>query len=142
MLEIPMLFYLVICIINFIVDKARSVWFLAFIYFMLVIEIQDPINYFILEYLIQSFLFIVFGLLFYENKRKTFICFTLSILSVINLLCYLYPLEFQLITGVFLSITDRVYFETLLLISCVFTNLKTTTVSFMNIGFVSISYLI
>lgn len=142
MLEVPMLIYLVICIINFIVDKARLIWFLAFIYFMLVIKIQDPINYFVLEYMVQSFLFIVFGFLFYENKLKMLICFALSLLSLTNLLCYLYPLEYPFITGTFILITDRVYFETLLLISCVFTNLKTTTVSFINIVFVSISYLV
>lgn len=141
MLEIPILFYLFICIINFIIDKARIVWFLVFIYFLLIIKIQDPISYFVLEYTTQSFLFIIIGLLFYESDLKIAICFILSILSVINLFCYMYPLEYPLITNIFIIITDRIYFETLLLISCVFTDLKTKMISLLNIVLIIISYL-
>lgn len=141
MLEIPILFYLFVCIINFIADKARIVWFLTFIYFLLIVKIQDPINYFVVEYIIQCFLFIVIGLLFYESKIKMFICFILSFLSIINLLCYLYPMVYLFVTGSLILVTDRIYFETLLLISCTFRNLKTTIISILNIGLVFISYL-
>ncbi|UNY40394.1 hypothetical protein KLEP7_gp27 [Pseudaeromonas phage vB_PpeM_ KLEP7] len=141
MSEIPILFYLFICIINFIIDKARIVWFLVFIYFLLIIKIQDPLSYFVLEYTTQSFLFIIIGLLFYESDLKIAICFILSILSIINLLCYMYPLEYPLITNIFITITDRIYFETLLVISCTFTDLKTKITSFINIGLISVSYI-
>lgn len=142
MLEIPILFYLLVCIINFIFDKDRIVWFLSFIYFLITIDVQDPIAYFIFEYILQSFLFIIFGLLFYQNKLKMFTCLFLSFLSVINLFCFLYPTLYPSISCLFITITDRIYFETLLLISCAFINMKTRIISFTSILLVMMSYLI
>lgn len=142
MLEVPILFYLIVCLVNFIFDKARIIWFLAFIYFVINIRTEDSINYFIIEYILQSFILVLFGLLFYENKIKMLICFSLAIISIINLICYLYPALLPVITSIFIQATDRFYFETLLLIPCTFMDIKTTIISFINIGLVIISYLI
>lgn len=124
MIEFPILCYLFVCLINIIYDeKNRLLWCLFGIYLTIPIPqvfLQDAQLYLVYNYLTQCCLLIITTFVVFKDILSRVILFSLSLICLVNLFVFLYPQITQL-TSVFILLSNRIYFETLLCL----TNFKT-----------------
>ena len=124
MIEFPILCYLFVCLINIIYDeKNRLLWCLFGIYLTIPIPqvfLQDSQLYLVYNYLTQCCLLIITTFVVFKDILSRVILFSLSLICLVNLFVFLYPQITQL-TSVFILLSNRIYFETLLCL----TNFKT-----------------
>ena len=122
MIEFPILCYLFVCLINIIYDeKNRLLWCLFGIYLTIPqVFLQDSQLYLVYNYLTQCCLLIITTFVVFKDILSRVILFSLSLICLVNLFVFLYPQITQL-TSVFILLSNRIYFETLLCL----TNFKT-----------------
>ena len=124
MIEFPILCYLFVCLINTIYDeKNRLLWCLFGIYSIIPtpqIFLQDVQLFLVYNYLTQCCLLIITTFVVFKDILSRVILFSLSLICLVNLFVFLYPQITQL-TSVFILLSNRIYFETLLCL----TNFKT-----------------
>ena len=124
MIEFPILSYLFVCLINTIYDeKNRLLWCLFGIYSIIPtpqIFLQDAQLFLVYNYLTQCCLLIITTFVVFKDILSRVILFSLSLICLVNLFVFLYPQLTQL-TSIFILLSNRIYFETLLCL----TNFKT-----------------
>lgn len=124
MIEFPILCYLLICLLNIIYDeKNRLLWCLFGIYLIIptpTLFLQDAQLFLVYNYLTQCCLLIITTFVVFKDILSRVILFSLSLICLVNLFVFLYPQITQL-TSVFILLSNRIYFETLLCL----TNFKT-----------------
>ena len=124
MIEFPILCYLFVCLINTIYDeKNRLLWCLFGVYLIIptpTLFLQDAQLFLVYNYLTQCCLLIITTFVVFKDILSRVILFSLSLICLVNLFVFLYPQITQL-TSVFILLSNRIYFETLLCL----TNFKT-----------------
>ena len=124
MIEFPILCYLLICLLNIVYDeKNRLLWCLFGIYLIIPTPqffLQDAQLFLVYNYLTQCCLLIITTFVVFKDILSRVILFSLSLICLVNLFVFLYPQITQL-TSIFILLSNRIYFETLLCL----TNFKT-----------------
>ncbi len=142
MIEFPILCYLLICLLNIIYDeKNRLLWCLFGVYLILPTPqffLQDAQLFLVYNYLTQCCLLIITTFVVFKDILSRVILFSLSLICLVNLFVFLYPQITQL-TSVFILLSNRIYFETLLCLVNYKTNKK--TLQLLSIFIIGISYL-
>lgn len=152
MIEFPILCYLFVCLINIIYDeKNRLLWCLFGIYLTIPIPqvfLQDSQLYLVYNYLTQCCLLIITTFVVFKDILSRVILFSLSLICLVNLFVFLYPQITQL-TSVFILLSNRIYFETLLCLTNFKTNkdnkstslTKSRVLQIICFGLIAISYI-
>lgn len=152
MIEFPILCYLFVCLINIIYDeKNRLLWCLFGIYLTIPIPqvfLQDSQLYLVYNYLTQCCLLIITTFVVFKDILSRVILFSLSLICLVNLFVFLYPQITQL-TSVFILLSNRIYFETLLCLTNFKTNKDNKSISLTKnrilqiicFGLIAISYI-
>lgn len=116
--------YLCVCLINLIYDENnRLLWCLFGVYLIIptpTLFLQDAQLFLVYNYLTQCCLLIITTFVVFKDILSRVILFSLSLICLVNLFVFLYPQITQL-TSVFILLSNRIYFETLLCL----TNFKT-----------------
>lgn len=124
MIEFPILCYLCVCLINLVYDENnRLLWCLFGVYLILPTPqffLQDAQLFLVYNYLTQCCLLIITTVVVFKDTLSRVILLSLSLLCLVNLFVFLYPQLTQL-TSIFILLSNRIYFETLLCL----TNFKT-----------------
>ena len=152
MIEFPILCYLFVCLINTIYDeKNRLLWCLFGIYLILPTPqffLQDAQLFLVYNYLTQCCLLIITTVVVFKDTLSRVILLSLSLLCLVNLFVFLYPQLTQL-TSVFILLSNRIYFETLLCLTNFKTNKDNKSISLTKnrilqiicFGLIAISYI-
>ena len=142
MIAFPVLCYFVVCLINIVYDeKNRLMWCLFGIYLILPTPqffLQDAQLFLVYNYLTQCCLLIITTFVVFKDILSRVILFSLSLICLVNLFVFLYPQITQL-TSVFILLSNRIYFETLLCLVNYKTNKK--TLQLISILIIGISYI-
>ena len=142
MIEFPILCYLLICLLNIIYDeKNRLLWCLFGIYLIIptpTLFLQDAQLFLVYNYLTQCCLLIITTVVVFKDTLSRVILLSLSLLCLVNLFVFLYPQLTQL-TSIFILLSNRIYFETLLCLVNYKTNKKTLQI--ISIFIIGISYI-
>lgn len=116
--------YLCVCLINLVYDENnRLLWCLFGVYLILPTPqffLQDAQLFLVYNYLTQCCLLIITAFTVFKTVVSRIILLSLSLICLVNLFVFLYPQITQL-TSVFILLSNRIYFETLLCL----TNFKT-----------------
>ena len=124
MIEFPILCYLLVCLLNITYDeKNRLLWCLFGVYLIIptpTLFLQDAQLFLVYNYLTQCCLLIITTFVVFKDIISRVILLSLSVMCLGNLFVFLYPQLTQL-TSVFILLSNRIYFETLLCL----TNFKT-----------------
>ena len=152
MIEFPILCYLLLCLLNIVYDeKNRLLWCLFGIYLILPTPqffLQDAQLFLVYNYLTQCCLLIITTVVVFKDLLSRIILLSLSLLCLVNLFVFLYPQITQL-TSVFILLSDRIYFETLLCLTNFKTNKDNKSISLTKnrilqiicFGLIAISYI-
>ena len=152
MIEFPILCYLLICLLNIIYDeKNRLLWCLFGIYLIIptpTLFLQDAQLFLVYNYLTQCCLLIITTFVVFKNILSRVILLGLSVMCLVNLFVFLYPQITQL-TSVFILLSNRIYFETLLCLTNFKTNKDNKSISLTKnrilqlicFGLIAISYI-
>ena len=124
MIDFTIFCYLCICLINLVYDENnRLLWCLFGVYLIIptpTLFLQDAQLFLVYNYLTQCCLLIITTFVVFKDILSRVILFSLSLICLVNLFVFLYPQITQL-TSVFILLSNRIYFETLLCL----TNFKT-----------------
>ena len=152
MIEFPILCYLLICLLNIIYDeKNRLLWCLFGIYLIIPTPqffLQDAQLFLVYNYLTQCCLLIITTVVVFKDTLSRVILLNLSVMCLVNLFVFLYPQLTQL-TSVFILLSNRIYFETLLCLTNFKTNKDNKSISLTKnrilqiicFGLIAISYI-
>ena len=152
MIEFPILCYLFVCLINTIYDeKNRLLWCLFGVYLIIptpTLFLQDAQLFLVYNYLTQCCLLIITTFVVFKDILSRVILFSLSLICLVNLFVFLYPQITQL-TSVFILLSNRIYFETLLCLTNFKTNKDNKSISLTKnrilqiicFGLIAISYI-
>ena len=152
MIAFPILCYFVVCLINIVYDeKNRLMWCLFGIYLILPTPqffLQDAQLFLVYNYLTQCCLLIITTFVVFNDILSRVILLSLSLLCLVNLFVFLYPQLTQL-TSIFILLSNRIYFETLLCLTNFKTNKDNKSISLTKnrilqlicFGLIAISYI-
>ena len=152
MIEFPILCYLFVCLINTIYDeKNRLLWCLFGVYLIIptpTLFLQDAQLFLVYNHLTQCCLLIITTVVVFKDTLSRVILFSLSLICLVNLFVFLYPQITQL-TSVFILLSNRIYFETLLCLTNFKTNKDNKSISLTKnrilqticFGLIAISYI-
>ena len=152
MIAFPVLCYFVVCLINIVYDeKNRLMWYLFGIYLILPTPqffLQDAQLFLVYNYLTQCCLLIITTVVVFKDTLSRVILLSLSLLCLVNLFVFLYPQLTQL-TSIFILLSNRIYFETLLCLTNFKTNKDNKSISLTKnrilqiicFGLIAISYI-
>ena len=152
MIEFPILCYLLLCLLNIVYDeKNRLLWCLFGVYLILPTPqffLQDAQLFLVYNYLTQCCLLIITTFVVFKDILSRVILFSLSLICLVNLFVFLYPQITQL-TSVFILLSNRIYFETLLCLTNFKTNKDNKSISLTKnrilqiicFGLIAISYI-
>ena len=144
--------YLCVCLINLVYDENnRLLWRLFGIYLLLPTPqffLQDAQLFLVYNYLTQCYLLIITTVVVFKDLLSRIILLSLSLLCLVNLFVFLYPQITQL-TSVFILLSNRIYFETLLCLTNFKTNKDNKSISLTKnrilqiicFGLIAISYI-
>ena len=152
MIDFTVFCYLCVCLINLVYDENnRLLWCLFGAYLILPTPqffLQDAQLFLVYNYLTQCCLLIITTVVVFKDILSIFIILSLSILCLVNLFVFLYPQITQL-TSVFILLSNRIYFETMLCLSNFKTNkdnkstslTKNIILQLICFGLIAISYI-
>lgn len=152
MIAFPILCYFVVCLVNLIYDEEnRLLWCLFGIYLIIPTPqffLQDAQLFLVYNYLTQCCLLIITTFVVFKDILSRVILFSLSLICLVNLFVFLYPQITQL-TSVFILLSNRIYFETLLCLTNFKTNKDNKSISLTKnrilqiicFGLIAISYI-
>lgn len=117
MISFTMFCYLCVCLINLIYDENnRLLWCLFGVYLLLPTPqffLQEAQLFLVYNYLTQCGLLFITTVVVFKDTLSRVILLSLSLLCLVNLFVFLYPQLTQM-TSVFILLSNRIYFETLL----------------------------
>lgn len=152
MIDFTVFCYLCVCLINLVYDENnRLLWCLFGAYLILPTPqffLQDAQLFLVYNYLIQCCLLIITTVVVFKDTLSRVILLSLSLLCLVNLFVFLYPQLTQL-TSVFILLSNRIYFETLLCLANFKTNKDNKSMSLTKnrilqlicFGLIAISYI-
>lgn len=152
MISFTVFCYLCVCLINLVYDKNnRLLWCLFGVYLILPTPqffLQDAQLFIVYNYLTQCCLLIITTFVMFKNIISRVILLSLSVICLVNLFVFLYPQLTQL-TSVFILLSNRIYFETLLCLVNYKTNKDNNSISLTKnrilqticFGLIAISYI-
>lgn len=121
MLDFTFCIYIVLSLFNLFFDKNKNIWIIVLLYFVIkqFVFCHDPIQYLLIEYILQIVLLSICALLFSygHNGLRCYICLILVFISFINIFVYLYPSLSEDIFHIFYSLSDRIYYEIVLVLA-------------------------
>ncbi len=142
MIDFTIFCYLCVCLINLVYDENnRLLWCLFGIYLLLPTPqffLQDAQLFLVYNYLTQCCLLIITTFVMFKNIISRVILLSLSLGCLVNLFVFLYPQLTQL-TNIFILLSNRIYFETLLCLTSFKT--KTLLIQIVTCLFITISYI-
>ena len=151
MISFTVFCYLCVCLINLVYDENnRLLWCLFGTYLLLPtpqVFLQDAQLFLVYNYLTQCCLLIITTVVFKDLLSRV-ILLSLSLLCLVNLFAFLYPQLTQL-TSIFILLSNRIYFETLLCLTNFKTNKDNKSISLTKnrilqiicFGLIAISYI-
>lgn len=152
MISFTVFCYLCVCLINVVYDENnRLLWCLFGIYLLLPTPqffLQDAQLFLVYNYLTQCCLLIITAFTVFKAVVSRIILLSLSLICLVNLFVFLYPQITQL-TSVFILLSNRIYFETLLCLTNFKTNKDNKSISLTKnkilqilcFGLIAISYI-
>ena len=152
MISFTVFCYLWVCLINLVYDENnRLMWCLFGIYLILPTPqffLQDAQLFLVYNYLTQCCLLIITTFVVFKYIIPRVILLSLSVICLVNLFVFLYPQITQL-TSVFILLSNRIYFETLLCLTNFKTNKDNKSISLTKnrilqiicFGLIAISYI-